>query len=325
MYCFSLIIAGICISVDPAIGGTATMAMATVVGTVTLEGKEEAMYLALKESIASEAEKFGKGYIKEDVLIQRINEKLEKFAPNIKDHEDFKTLETKLQEALDTVKAQGLVLKGIQETTVKGGKGFAENVKNAIMAHREANKSMWESFAKNLPNAQSFEIEIPMEAKAAATMLESTHAGALTYFPAVEVMPGFVDMARQRPSLLTHMNYSSTTSRMIVWVEKYSPEGNASWTAEGGVKPLVSFKFKTYTSTLKKVADKIKVSTEMLDDVDFLSGEIANELRYLVDMAVDTSILSGAGGDDLTGITSYASAYVPGSLKTTTPNNYDVS
>lgn len=307
-------IAAICISVDVEKGSVATLAMATVVGGVTLEGKEEALYLALKDSITSEIDKHSKGYISEAKMTENINAALAKFAPNIKDDAEFKKVQKLAEETSEKLAEVGLHLKAALDIKKEDLK---KSIAQELREHKEKNKDLWEKMKS--PGAPSFEIEF----KAAATMLESTHTGTGTYFPAVSIEPGFVDMARQRPSLLQYVNYTGTGTRVIVWVEKYNPDGNAGWIAEGVVKPLIDFEWKTNSSTAKKVADKIKVSTEMLDDIDFLAGEISNELKYRVDMAVDAAILAGAGGDSIYGITHWASAYALTTVKTSKPNNYD--
>lgn len=307
-------IAAICISVDTYRGSVATLAMATIVGSVTLEGKEEALYLALKDSISSEIEKHAKGYISETKMTENINAALTKFAPNIKDDAEFKKLQKLAEDTSEQLASVGLQLKAMKDIKQQDLK---KSIADQIREHKEKNKDLWEKMKQ--PGAPSFEIEI----KAAGTMRESTHTGVGTYFPAVSIEPGFVDLARQQPSLLQYVNYAGSASRVIVWVEKLNPDGNAGWIAEGVIKPLIDFEWKTTTSTAKKVADKIKVSTEMLDDIDFIAGEIANELKYRVDMAVDAAILAGAGGDSIYGITHWASAYALTTVKTTKPNNYD--
>ncbi len=308
------IIATMCIGTDFETGTGVTVAMATVVAGVTLEGKEEALYLALKSSIDSEIEKHGKGYISEAKMTENINAALAKFMPNIKDSDDFKKLQTELDSVNEKLKEQGLQMKGMME---HGRPTLQKTIAEQIAEHRKANPEKWEAMKKAGAPWMEFEI------KTAATMLESTHAGAGTYFPAVGIEQGFIDMTRQQADLINFVDFSSTANRVIVWVEKYNPEGNASWLGEGDVKPLVSFKYKTVSSEAKKCADKIKVSTEMLDDVDFIAAAIRNELLYLVDMAVNTALLTGAGSDEPYGITHWASAYVTTTVQTKEPNNMD--
>ena len=81
-----------------------TMAFALVIGSVTLEGKEEAIYLALKETIATEQEKFSKGYITEAKMLETITEKVKGLNVNLADNDEFKQLKKALEDMGITVK-----------------------------------------------------------------------------------------------------------------------------------------------------------------------------------------------------------------------------
>jgi len=293
--------------------------MATTINGITLEGKEEALYNVIQASIASEIEKHVKGKVSEDVMLKNINEALAKFAPNLKDNEDLAKLQKKLDDQIAAINAMGIEMKSMSE---KSGGKKTPTIAEQIKAHKEANKGLWEKM--KTPGAPWMEIELAPETKSAGTMLESTNIGAGTYFPAVSMEPGIVDLVRQRPTMLQYMNYAQSNSRMIVWVEKTNPDGNAAWTAEGALKPLIDYEYVTVTSTVKKVADRIKVSTEMLDDVEGIAGDIRNELKYKVDMVVDNSVIAGDGtSDSIYGVTYWASLYATTTIKTATPNNKD--
>jgi len=308
------IVATICILTNPVTGLGASLAMATVVGGITLEGKEEALYNALNETIQGEITKHTKGYISESKMTENINSALAKFAPNLKDNEDLVKLQTKLDGALSKMAEMGLEMKAMKEV---GNAKIPKSVYEQLKAHKEAHKDLWEKM--KTPGTPWMEIDV----KVAGTMLESTNTGAGTYFPSVSIEPGVVEVARQQADLINYVNYSGTNATTIVWVEKTNYDGQAAWTAEGSAKPLIDWEYKTVLSTAKKVADRVKVSTEILDDVENMAGTIRNELKYSVDMAVNTAILSGAGGDSIEGITHWASLYVTTGIKTTNPNNKD--
>ncbi len=162
-----------------------------------------------------------------------------------------------------------------------------------------------------------------MVVKAAITMTEADSLGGSAYIPQPQFLPGLINLVRNRPYLLDYLPVMNASSARIVWNEKTNPQGTANFIAEGVVKPLISFELKSNTSEAKKVADKIKVSTEMLDDIPFIASEINGELKYQVDIKVDTSLLLGGGGDDLDGITGSASAFVLTSIATPDPNTSD--
>lgn len=203
---------------------------------------------------------------------------------------------------------------------------------------RAGSKNMWDEIEKGLnakkdhlikmkgdPSAGSIEVKVDMHVyKDAATMMVSTSTGNSAYIPQPQFLPGIVDLVRNEPFLLDYLPVRNAQSARIVWTEKTNPQGTAQFIGEGEVKPLVSFEIKTNVSNAKKVADKIKVSNEMLDDIPYIMSEIRGELKYLVDMKTDEQLLSGDGeGDNLKGIKEYASLYVVTTMKTTNANNHD--
>ena len=313
------IIATICILTNPVTGLGASLAMATVVGGVTLEGKEEALYNALNETIQSEIAKHTKGYISETKMTDNINQALAKFAPNLKDNEDLTKLQKKLNDTLAKLETMGLEMKAMKEA---GNMKVTKSVYDQLKAHKEAHKEQWEKM--KTPGSPWIEIDMKnIDMKIAGTMTVGSNTGAGTFFPSVSIEPGVVEIARQQADLINFVNYSGTNAATIVWVEKTNYDGQAAWTGEGAVKPLIDWEYKTVLSTAKKIADRVKVSTEILDDVENMAATIRGELKYAVDIAVNTAILSGAGGDEIEGITHWASLYVTTSIKTTNPNNKD--
>lgn len=237
---------------------------------------------------------------------------LEAKAKDTKESSDTEALKTAVAELEASVKAlkEGAIVKNAK------GKSLREQIKEQMIANPEK----WAAFIKG--EAKGFGMELVF--KAPATMTVATNTGGSAYLPEVEMVPGFTDLSRNRAFLEQYSNSSSTARSRIVWVEKTNPEGQAEFIGEGELKPLIDFEWKTNRSDAKKVADKIKISTEMLDDIDFMAAAIENELRYQVDIAVDEGLLSGDGtGDNLKGITEYAGAYVLTTVQTTTPNNSD--
>jgi HK97 family phage major capsid protein len=159
--------------------------------------------------------------------------------------------------------------------------------------------------------------------KAAVTMTEAASLNGSAYIPQPQFLPGVINLVRNKPYLLDYLPVMAASSSRIVWNEKTNAQGTAQFIAEGVVKPLISFELISRTSEAAKIADKIKVSTEMLDDIPYIASEINNELKYQVDIAVDNALLTGAGAPSLTGITASASAYVLTSISTPNPNNSD--
>ena len=98
-------------------------------------------------------------------------------------------------------------------------------------------------------------------------------------------------------------------------------------TAEAAAKSQADFDLVLASASVKKVTAYIKVTKEMLDDVELLRSEIDQELSELINLKIDDQILTGTGsGANLTGILQNATAWAAGSfaLAIPTPNNFDV-
>lgn len=249
-------------------------------------------------------------------------DKLPKFK-KLKEQIEGCTTKSELAALKKDLEAIGLKVNAVEAPEFRKEVRKSLAVQMREFATSEKNKSAWEEF-KTGKGGKKFEFP-ELTVKAAATILESTNLNGSAYLPQIEMTPGFVDIARNKPFIEQYLNSSATNSAVIVWVNKVNPDGNAAMTAEGALKPLVDFELQTETSTAKKVTASTKVSTEMLDDFDFIAGEIENEISYQVNIKVDEQLLSGDGtGQNLKGITEYASAYNLTTVFTSNnPNNAD--
>jgi len=237
-----------------------------------------------------------------------------------------------LRQAMITQGEELKALKEAQKAALPDRKTIAAQIRVALEKD-DATKQAWARFKAHESNSFGTDgkgnANIALEGtRAAITMTVGGSTGSSAFVPTPEITPGLVDLARNQPFLENYANTSNTASSRIVWAEKYNPQGNAGFIGEGVVKPLISFEIRTMESYAKKVADKIKVSTEMLDDIDFIAQEIETELRYKIDIQVDASLLTGAGdgtsgATDLKGLTSYVGGYTLTNIQTSTPNDFD--
>jgi HK97 family phage major capsid protein len=302
------IMAGFCLIGDVSTGLTALAITPLVIGTVTLSEKETEMFTNLKEHITTLVNKESEGHISEKAMTDKVTALITEAMKDLKENGELK----KLTDALADL---GLKLKGLQENPM--GEDARKTIQTEIEKSIKDNPEKWKAFKNG--TAQNF----VMELKVAGTMLMSDHVtnGPLT---AGAWEPGVIQIARNEPKIIPVTNYATTTSDTIYWVEKANPDGNADWTLEGGVKPLVDFDFVKKSSSAKKVTGKIKLSTEMLEDVPFMSAEINNELLVVVNLKSDDGVLTGDGiAENIKGIMEYSGAYVLATVKVATPNNYD--
>ena len=166
---------------------------------------------------------------------------------------------------------------------------------------------------------------VQITTKAVGTMALSTNTTG--QIPQADRESGIARIATRNPFILQLVNVGSIMSNVWEWVEQKNREGGSAMTAEGASKSQADFDLVVASANVKKVTAYIKVTKEMLDDVELLRSEIDQELTQLINLTIDTQILSGAGtGNNLTGIITNATAWAAGSFATAivTPTNSDV-
>lgn len=113
-----------------------------------------------------------------------------------------------------------------------------------------------------------------------------------------------VNAVRQRLVLADLLGSGTLTGNAISYFVEGALEGAVATVAEAGVKPQLHLVDPTMaTDALKKVAGWIKVSDEMIDDLDFIMSEINNRLVYNLSLFEEAQLLNGAGtGSTIKGI-----------------------
>ena len=105
---------------------------------------------------------------------------------------------------------------------------------------------------------------------------------------------GVARIVRRKLFMRELVNSAGITSKYAVWIEQQNPEGGADMVGEGVAKPQADFDLVEASMAVKKVAAWIKVSKEMVDDLAFMRGEINNELIEIVELEMDSQILTEA-------------------------------
>jgi HK97 family phage major capsid protein len=157
-----------------------------------------------------------------------------------------------------------------------------------------------------------------IEVKAAGTMttanIDAVGTSSIPYSLA-SIEPGVSRTQRRSPFLLQLVNTGSTNKGIVQWAEQVNVDGAANVTAEGAAKSQADFDIQEASAKVEKVTAYIKVSTEMLDDVDYMDAEIRNELMEIVRLKMDQQILAGNGtSPQLKGILQYATSFAAGTF-----------
>lgn len=265
-------------------------------------------------------------------MAQAINDKIDAIKTQISDvvsKEDF----TKLEKELSTMKSkvedettsktisdlqeQINILKENNNARVNTFKSFEQQVAEQLEANRDALKALKgnankEIVLKVVGNQTTANITLPV-----ATPAAYSYQNELTLIPAPDLIP-----------FVQNWTDNGTTDRVsLAYVDEVGQEGEAAFIGEGVVKPLIDIDYEIRYSAAKKVAGKIKVSEEALDDIPFMQSEINRKLRQRHDLVLQDGILNGDGtGADLLGITEVAAAFAAGGLAVSIDEaqNYDV-
>lgn len=240
----------------------------------------------------------------------------------------FKALQEKVEKGEETKEALDSALKHLRDAQAEQMKNLNETLKaygaqiKALSEKEktEANKtsSLRSELEKNIDNlkklkeggkseAKSAQFEFTVKAPGTMTIASNVSGGNIPVEDRIEGL----NMIPSRPiRLLDVMAKRSTTSNVVSWVYQANKDGAAGQTAEAGAKNQIDFDLVVANEAVKKTTAYIKVSTEMLDDIDYIESEIRGELMRELLKVVESQAYSGDGlGNNHNGITTVASSF----------------
>lgn len=249
-----------------------------------------------------------------------------------------KTANSVSKDELEALKSQLTLLESKSDNTeVKSAIAKLEGMIEGMKETKKTESVSLKSIGQAIADAYSNSIEkitsvkengglINLDVKVAGTMAITTnYSGGTVGLSQLE--SGVTRIVRRRPFLRQLVNVAGTISKYITYIEQKNPDGGAGMTAEGALKTQADFDLVEVSKAVKKVTAFIKVSKEMIADIPFMRNEIDTELMELVELKLDSQILSGDGtGDNLEGILQNATAWSAGGFALTipTPNEFDV-
>jgi HK97 family phage major capsid protein len=200
----------------------------------------------------------------------------------------------------EALKEMGLAIKANTEgESFKKGESLADVLKankDSIVKLKDNRDAPW----------------VKMTVKAVGTMLESSNVSGGNV-PVEQRLPGLNTIASRRVRLMDLVSRGTATSNIISWVYQANKEGAAGGTAEGATKNQIDFDLIVASQAVVKRTAFIKVSTEMLDDIDFIEAEINNELLRELNKDVELTAYSGNGtAPAMNGVRTVASSFSAG-------------
>jgi HK97 family phage major capsid protein len=110
----------------------------------------------------------------------------------------------------------------------------------------------------------------------------------------------------------------------ITFVRESGGEGTTSTVAENGNKPQTDYDFTNVESPARKIANHVRVSEELLTDMDALVGFLGLRMPQKIKLVEDTQLLYGDGNaPNLTGLTINASAGTGSGMSVASPQKWD--
>jgi HK97 family phage major capsid protein len=143
--------------------------------------------------------------------------------------------------------------------------------------------------------------------------------------PVEQRIEGVNNLTTRAVRLMDVCARGTATSNIISWVYQANQEGSAGGTAEGALKNKIDFDLVVASETVVKRTAFIKISEEMLNDIDFMASEINNELMRELLLDVESQVYSGNGtAPNMNGIRTVATAFAAGTFADTVDNANEV-
>jgi hypothetical protein len=143
--------------------------------------------------------------------------------------------------------------------------------------------------------------------------------------PQAERITGLNVIPNRQVRFLDVLTAGNISSNLIEWVYQSAPEGSAGQTAEKLAKNQIDFNILVGSQKVEKTTAYIRVTDEMLDDIDFMASEINNELSRKLLQAVETGAYSGDGNSpNLNGVRTVATAFSAGDFAAAIDNANEV-
>lgn len=237
-----------------------------------------------------------------------VSKEIETLVSTKADKEAIEKMVSELRDAqMEQMKNMNEALKeiGLQIKASKEGNSTVKesSIKEALKSNVDSIKGL-----KDSPSAPW----VSMEVKAVGTMLESANVSGGNV-PVEQRIVGLNTIAARRIRLMDLVSRGRATSNIISWVSQSGKEGAAGGTAEGDTKNQIDFNLVVASQSVVKRTAFIKVSTEMLDDIDFIESEINNELLRELNKDVELTAYSGNGtAPNMNGVRTTATAFAAG-------------
>lgn len=239
------------------------------VGVLEYLESEKARAVASAEAIVTKAEKEHRNLTDEE------REEVKHYTTQAHGFNDKIKVERDNRELMDGISALSAQLSTSTETVVQGrartfGEAFTQSESYKALLSR-GTSGQWSTGPMNIPDFGAV----------AGIVTEGTGDNDEMLLP--QRIPGIVEPV-EPPLGLTDLFGSGIISNgnTVLLVRETVTDNNADVVPEGTEKPASDIQFNTETATLSKIATVIKVSNEMLEDVDAMRSYLDSRLSLFV-------------------------------------------
>ena len=265
------------------------------------EEQKTAIGLAVKEAL--------KEYPSKEDITKATDKAIEMVKDSLKKDNISKEMIDEIKESINQLKEQ------------KGGAGqkrigFKAAIAMVLQEGAEEIKKMRASI-KEGTWAKGKELVLQMKAASNIIVADWAQETATPDVFVANQLTEYAEDIRPQAYILPFIDKGSTDKPSIPFMDKIPNQGAMATTAEGALKPLISFSFKINWSNAVKIAGRTKISEEALDDIPNLQAIAQNELVYEHGIDWQEKVF--------TKINAIAGAFVPGTMAGTTvaPSKYD--
>lgn len=290
-----------------------------------MEEKEKTEFLSSVEEKASNA----------------VREELKTFRDKMNEYATAKDLEKKFDILEDQVKSIGGsdLKKSIDElkedvqNTVLTMKKIEEEMKTNNKVGVSFDRQLKDSLEKNADNLKLFKSKNTKDVSSIITLKDVTSIRSdVSGDTVAHRVPGIGEIQRRRTfmrELFTPGKISPNNHGVIRYVDQNALVTGATTISEASAYPVTSsLNWIERTINVEKVGDSIKISREMMDDVDFVETQIRRLLEKNINLKIDEQLLTGDGNTpNLKGLQTSATAFSLNSVFNTSvvsPNTWDV-
>jgi HK97 family phage major capsid protein len=279
---------------------------------VRLEIKNKISELKNREGVGDDAKKTF------TAIEEAFEKTLNSIGQIIEDGKGLSEIETKLTDFSGKLEA---IEKAKYGDTIDAIKAAIEDLKGKVKVETEKPAQTWKSFYEehkdDFRKLRETRQDLPFSEMKAATIVTTSNITPTPnpYYPSTTLIQGVFPVVNPSQRILDYVSKGTVGTPNVALINEVNGEGDAAFIAEGALKPLMDFDFKTENAVVKKIAVKVKVSEEMLDDIEFMASETERLIFDKLQRKLRAKVLSGTGtGTEIKGVATYAGGYAQSCL-----------